>query len=96
MKTFKEKFILVLIKQTTTLYIGTITSYDNFVLTCKLQVARSFSINICVVIFPKVIGRMGQNLVWYCFLIDPSCVANCKEIRRGHVYFMLIWYGMTQ
>ena len=48
-----------------------------------------------MVISQKVIGRMSQNLVWHSFSTDPSCVANCKEIRRGHVNFMLIWYGMT-
>ena len=50
-----------------------------------------------MVISPQVIGRIGQNLVWQSFSINPSCVANYKEIsRRGHVNFMLIWYGMTQ
>ena len=38
---------------------------------------------------------MGQNLAWHSFSTDPSCVANYKEIRKGHVNFMLIWYGMT-
>ena len=48
-----------------------------------------------MVISQKVIGRMSPNLVWHSFSTDPSCVANYKEIRRGHVNFMLIWYGMT-
>ena len=48
-----------------------------------------------MVISQKVIGRMSQNLVWHSFSTDPSCVANYKKIRRGHVNFMLIWYGMT-
>ena len=33
--------------------------------------------------------------MWHSFSTDPSWVANYKEIRRGHVNFMLIWYGMT-
>ena len=49
-----------------------------------------------MVISQKVIGRMSQNLVWHSFSTDPSCVANYKKIRRGHVNFMLIWYGMTR
>ena len=48
-----------------------------------------------MVISQKVIGRMSPNLVWHSFSTDPSWVANYKEIRRGHVNFMLIWYGMT-
>ena len=48
-----------------------------------------------MVISQKVIGRMSPNLVWHSFSTDPSCVANYKKIRRGHVNFMLIWYGMT-
>ena len=58
-----------------------------FVLTCKLQevFASTFEWSY----------RMDQNLAWHSFSTDPSCVANYKEIRRGHVNFMLIWYGMT-
>jgi len=48
-----------------------------------------------VVIISKGIGEMGQNLVWHSFSIDTSSVPNYKEIGRGHVKFMLIWYGMT-
>ena len=48
-----------------------------------------------MVISQKGIGRMSQNLAWHSFSTDPSCVANYKKIRRGHVNFMLIWYGMT-
>ena len=36
-----------------------------------------------MVLSPKVLDRMRQNLVWNTFLIDPLCVANCKEIGRG-------------
>ena len=48
-----------------------------------------------MVISPKVFGRMGQNLVWGGFSIDTSCVSNYIKIRRGHVIFWLIWFGMT-
>jgi len=77
----KEILMLNLIKQTVTLYVGSITSYSAF--------------NVWVVISSEVINRMDQKLVWLSYSIDSLCVPNYKEIRRGHVNFMLIWHGMT-
>ena len=46
-----------------------------------------------MVITSKVLGGMGQNLVWHSFLIiDTLSVPNYKEIGRGHVKFMMIQY----
>ena len=33
----------------------------------------------------KVIGEMGQNLVWNSFSIDTLHVPNYKEIGRGQI-----------
>ena len=59
-----------------------------FVLTCKLQEVFASTFELSYV-SQKVIGRMSQNLVWHSFSTDPSCVANYKKIRRGHVD--LVW-----
>ena len=74
--------MLFLIKQTETICDTPITSYGD---SCRSQ--QVFS-----VISPKVIGRMGQNLVYVSFSIDPSCVPNYIKMRRScHFHFDLVW-----
>ena len=57
-----------------------------FTLNCRLQ--KVFSLNLERSYLQRI-GRMGQNLVWNSFSINPLCESNYIRIGRGHVD--LVW-----
>jgi len=48
-----------------------------------------------MIITSKVIGEIGQNLVWHSFSIDALEWAKLQKKSEGDVKLMLIWYRMT-